>query len=83
MVPTLLRFDLNSIRILAHPHRTLVLADHRSGVPRFLNEVCIEPVTHDHVGNWLWKRDLEGLGARKLEADTVNGLFNDGVIVRL
>jgi hypothetical protein len=56
----------------------LPFVNFRTSVSCLLNQVMIEPITHDHIGDWTGRFDRDGFLTPVQKLKSEDGVFDDG-----
>src|SRR5688572_27592933 len=69
---------LDTSRPVTEGLRVLPFVNFRTDASRLLNQVMIEPIAHDHIGDWTGRFDRDGLLTLVQKLKSEDGVFDDG-----
>src|SRR6185295_8953397 len=70
---------LNTIRQVTERLRLFPFVNLRTNISCLLNQMMIEPITHDHIGDGTGRFDRDGFLTPVQELKSEDGLFDDGL----
>src|SRR4249919_346873 len=79
MIAPAIGYHLDTSRHVTERLRVLPFVNFRTDASGLLNQVMIEPIAHDHIGDWTGRFDRDGFLTPVQKLKSEDGVFDDGL----
>jgi hypothetical protein len=79
MIAPAIGCHLDTSRHVTERLRVLPFVNFRTDASGLLNQVMIEPIAHDHIGDWTGRFDRDGFLTPVQKLKSEDGVFDDGL----